>query len=72
MDVVPFALGVAVFLVVRSRLVDFQTPILYGFVAAASTMRSADVAEAQEGLAVAVPSFILLGMSLLAWAMLGP
>ena len=72
MDVVPFALGVAAFFVLLSRLVDFQAPILYGFVAAASILRSADVEEGQEGFAVAVPSFILLGLSLLAWGLLGP
>lgn len=72
MDVVPFALGVAAFFVVLSRLVNFQAPILYGFVAAASILRSADVEEGQEGFAVAVPSFILLGLSLLAWGLLGP
>ena len=72
MDVVPFALGVAAFFVLLSRLVNFQAPILYGFVAAASILRSADVEEGQEGFAVAVPSFILLGLSLVAWGLLGP
>jgi len=72
MDVVPFALGVAAFFVILSRLVNFQAPILYGFVAAASILRATDVEEEQEGFAVAVPSFILLGLSLLAWGLLGP
>ena len=72
MDVVPFALGVAAFFVILSRLVNFQAPILYGFVAAASILRAVDVEEDQEGFAVAVPSFILLGFSLVAWGLLGP
>jgi hypothetical protein len=72
MDVVPFALGIAAFFVILSRLVNFQAPILYGFVAAASILRAADVEEEQEGFAVAVPSFILLALSLVAWALLGP
>ena len=55
-----------------SRLVEFQAPILYGFVAAASILRAAEVDESQEAQAVAIPSFILLGVSLLAWALLGP
>jgi len=72
MDVVPFALGIAAFFVLLSRLVDFQAPILYGFVAAASIARASDVEEEMEAQAIAFPSLLLLVLALVSWALLGP
>ena len=72
MEVVPFAIGIAAVFVLISRLVSFQAPIIYGFVAAASILRSADLDENQSAQAVAFPAAVLLALSIVAWGLLGP
>ena len=72
MEVVPFAIGIAAVFVLISRLVSFQAPIIYGFVAAASILRSADLDKNQSAQAVAFPAAVLLALSLVAWGLLGP
>lgn len=72
MEVVPFAIGIAAVFVLLSRLVSFQAPIIYGFVAAASILRATDLDENQSAQAVAFPAAVLLALSVVAWGLLGP
>ncbi|MEX2159455.1 MAG: FGLLP motif-containing membrane protein, partial [Dehalococcoidia bacterium] len=70
--VVPFAIGVAAFFVLISRVVDFPAPVMYGFIAAATVFGSAELDHRQAGIAITVPAVILLALSLGSWSLVGP
>lgn len=72
-QMVPFAIALAVSFVMISRVTDFQAPVLYGFVVAATVLGGAwALDERQSGIAVAVPAVALFTISLAAWALIGP
>jgi hypothetical protein len=66
----PFALFVAIGFVFLSRLVGFQAPIMYGFVASAIVLGSHTMNDRQSALAVAVPAVGLLAIAIGAWLLL--
>jgi hypothetical protein len=70
--IVPYALLIAAAFAIFSRVIDFHAPILYGFVATATVLAATKMDRRQEGLSIAVPSVMLLGVALIAWALLVP
>lgn len=70
--VVPFAIGIAAFFVLVSRAVNFPAPVMYGFIASATVLGGAQLDHRQSGVAIAVPAVLLLGLSVGAWALVGP
>jgi hypothetical protein len=70
--VVPFAVAIAAAFVVLSRLINFPAPVMYGFIAAAVVLGSAELDTRQTGIAIAVPAVLLLALSLGAWAVVAP
>lgn len=68
----PVAIAIAIGFVLLSRLVNFEAPIMYGFVAAAAILVPATLDRRQAGLAIFVPASILLLLSLGAWGLMIP
>jgi hypothetical protein len=68
----PVALVIAIGFVVLSRLVDFQAPIMYGFVASTIVLASHAMDDRQSAASVAVPAIALLVLSIGAWLLLPP
>jgi hypothetical protein len=66
----PAALAIAGVFVLISRLVDFQVPILFGFVASAVILTGHELDRHQSALSVFVPAIALLVVSLGAWLLL--
>jgi hypothetical protein len=70
--VFPLAVVIAVCFVALSRLVNFEAPIMFGFVAVATALAASRLSAQQEAVTAAVPMTALLVVALLAWALLGP
>jgi hypothetical protein len=68
----PVAIVVAAAFVFLSRLTSFEAPIMYGFVATATVLAASEMEHRHSAQAVAIPAVLLLGVSLLAWALLAP
>jgi hypothetical protein len=68
----PTAIALAVGFVVLSRLVDFEAPIMYGFIAGAAILVPATLDHRQTGFAIFIPATILLLLSLAAWGLVAP
>lgn len=68
----PVALIIASAFVLLSRLVDFQAPIIYGFVASAAILTAGSLEQKQSAQAVLIPAIVLLALSVGAWLLLGP
>jgi hypothetical protein len=65
------ALSVAAVCVFASRLIDFRPGIVYGFVASTAFLVPAALDRRQEGKVALYPALLLLGVSLLAWLLMG-
>jgi alpha-tubulin suppressor-like RCC1 family protein len=68
----PIAILLAAGFVLLSRIVSFQAPIMYGFVASATVLAASQMEHRHSALAVAFPAALLLAISLIAWALLVP
>jgi len=68
----PLAILIAVGFVLVSRLVNFEAPIMFGFVAVATALAVSRLTDEQEATTAAIPTAILLIAALLAWAIIGP
>jgi len=68
----PVALFIATGFVILSRLVDFQAPIMYGFVASTIALSSHSLNDRQSAQAVAVPAIALLAIAIGSWLLLPP
>ncbi len=68
----PIAIVIAIAFVILSRIVGFQAPIMYGFVAVATMLSASRLRDSHEATTAAIPALVLLGVSLLAWALIGP
>jgi hypothetical protein len=66
----PAALAIAGVFVLISRLVDFQTPFVFGFVASAVILTGTEPDTKQTGQAVFVPALALLAVSIGAWLLM--
>jgi hypothetical protein len=66
----PVALFIATGFVVLSRLVDFQAPIMYGFVASTIVLSSHNLDDRHSAQAVAVPAIALLAIAIGSWLLL--
>ena len=65
------ALSVAVVCVLASRLIDFKPGIMYGFIASSAFLVPAALDRRQEGKVALYPALVLLGVSLVAWLLMG-
>jgi hypothetical protein len=68
----PFALFIALAFTVISRLIEFEAPVMFGFVATATILSAAGLEHRKEATAILLPSLVLLVVSLGAWALLEP
>jgi len=68
----PFALLIAIMFTVISRLVQFEAPVMFGFVATATVLTAASIDSRKEGTAVLLSSVALLVLSVASWALLSP
>jgi hypothetical protein len=68
----PLAIVIAVVFVFVSRVVNFEAPIMFGFVAVATALAVTRLDNDQEAASIAVPASLLLIAALAAWALLGP
>ena len=66
------AVLVAIASVVFSRLVAFEPGLVYGFVASSLILTPLALAKRDEAMLVFIPALLLLGASLVAFALLGP
>jgi len=69
---VPIAIVIAAGFVIMSRLVHFQAPIMYGFIASATVLGAAGLERKDAATAVVVPAIALLAASIGAWLLLPP
>jgi hypothetical protein len=65
------ALSVAVVCVLASRLIDFRPGIVYGFIASTAFLVPAALDRRDEGKVALYPALVLLGVSLVAWLLMG-
>ncbi len=70
--VFPLAIVIALGFVLISRLVNFEAPIMFGFVAVATALAVTRLSDEDEAMTAAVPTAILLVVALIAWASIGP
>ena len=68
----PLAIVIALGFVLISRLVNFEAPIMFGFVAVATAIAVSRLNDEQEATTAAIPTAILLIAALVAWALIGP
>jgi hypothetical protein len=68
----PAALFFAIGFTVLSRAVDFQAPIMFGFIATATVLTAAGMEQRHSATAVLIPSLVLLAISIGAWFLLDP
>ena len=68
----PLAILIALGFVFISRLVNFEAPIMFGFVAVATALAVSRLSDEQEAATAAIPTAILLIAALVAWALIGP
>jgi hypothetical protein len=66
----PFAIAIAAFFVLLSRLAGFSAPIMYGFVASSALLVPGRLDKRASAIVVAVPGLVLLGLSILAWMLI--
>jgi hypothetical protein len=57
--------------VALSRAVNFEAPIMFGFVAVATALAATKLRDNEEALTAAIPTTILLAVALIAWGALG-
>ncbi len=67
---VPVAIAIAAVFVLISRLVSFDAPIMYGFIASATVLGAAGLDRRDGATAVLVPAIALLAASVGAWLLL--
>lgn len=68
----PLAIVIALVFVLVSRLVNFEAPIMFGFVAVATALAVSRLDNEQEAATAAIPATLLLIAALVAWVLLGP
>jgi hypothetical protein len=68
----PFALFIAVAFTITTRLVDFDAPVMFGFVATATVLGATGLDEKKAASSVLLPSLGLLAVSVAAWLLLDP
>ncbi|OGO49437.1 MAG: hypothetical protein A2148_08135 [Chloroflexi bacterium RBG_16_68_14] len=68
----PTALAIGAGFVALSRLVDFQAPIIYGFIASSAVLVPVSLERRQTGQAVFFPALLLLALSVSAWGLVIP
>ncbi|MCH7578890.1 MAG: hypothetical protein IIB22_01450 [Chloroflexi bacterium] len=68
----PLAILIALGFVLISRIVNFEAPIMFGFVAVATALAVSRLSDEQEAATAAIPTAILLIAALIAWALIGP
>jgi hypothetical protein len=68
----PMAIAIAAGFVLLSRLSSFQAPIMYGFVGSAAALTAVKLEQKDSAFAVALPSLMLLALSVGAWFLLIP
>ncbi len=68
----PLAIVIALGFVLVSRIVNFEAPIMFGFVAVATALAVSRLNDEQEAATAAIPTAILLIAALFAWALIGP
>lgn len=70
--VFPLAIVIALAFVIVSRIVNFEAPIMFGFVAVATALVATRLRGNDEAITAAIPATALLVLALVAWALLGP
>jgi hypothetical protein len=69
---VPIAIAIAAGFVLLSRLVSFDAPVMYGFIASATALGVVGLERKDAATAVVVPAIALLAVSIGAWLLLEP
>jgi hypothetical protein len=69
---VPIAIAIAAGFVILSRLVAFEAPIMYGFVASATALGVVGLERKDAATAIVIPAVALLLISVGAWFLLDP
>jgi hypothetical protein len=68
----PFALIIAIVFTLLTRVINFQAPVMFGFIATATALTTVGLEEREGATAVLVPSLALLALSVGCWFAIDP